>query len=241
MIRCTIGLVLVGMAMTGTVFAQGFLGFRLLDLDGSNVRWAVGDDRPAIVTYGVVSDLMRFPKARNCAGIVPLDGLLATSRIDRADFDREVAAAFAMWERVANIEFRRTDDIGSAGILIGAQEQPLGHAYANVDYRVGPGKVREIDKSVICLNPDKAWKIGFGGSLAVYDLRYTIAHEIGHAIGLDHPDPADQLMSFKYHEGFRTPQNGDVEGAIRLYGRRQPAKSTSTQDPGPPRTADRPG
>ncbi len=227
--------------MTGTVFAQGFLGFRLLDIDGRNVRWPGVEDRPAIVTYAVVSNPMRYPKARNCASIVPLDGLLATSRIDQADFDREVAAAFAAWQQVANIEFRKTGDPGSAGILIGAQAQPLGHAYANVDYRLGPGKVREIDKSLICLNPDKSWKIGFDGSLAVYDLRYTIAHEIGHAIGLDHPDPADQLMSFKYHEGFRTPQNGDVEGAIRLYGRRQPAKSISTKDPGTPRSADTPG
>jgi hypothetical protein len=58
----------------------------------------------------------------------------------------------------------------------------------------------------------------FGGSLAVYDLRYTITHEIGRAIGLDHPVPAGQLMPFRYQEQFRALQAGDIEGAVQLYG-----------------------
>src|SRR5262249_26938880 len=100
--------------------------------------------------------------------------------------------------------------------------QPVGRAFANVDYRPGPGKIGDIERSLICLNPSRSWKIGFGGSAAAYDLRYTIAHEIGHAIGLDHPDPDGQLMSFKYQEDFRTLQTGDVQGAVRLYGNRMP-------------------
>ena len=49
----------------------------------------------------------------------------------------------------------------------------------------------------------------------------AIAHEIGHAIGLDHPEPHGQIMSMRYHEEFRTLQAGDVSGAVRIYGPRR--------------------
>jgi hypothetical protein len=75
-----------------------------------------------------------------------------------------------------------------------------------------------MQKSRICLNPTKLWKIGFDGNLDVYDIRYTIAHAVGHAIGLDHPSPSGELMSFRYKEDLRTLQPGDVAGAMALYG-----------------------
>src|SRR5262249_25456770 len=56
--------------------------------------------------------------------------------------------------------------------------------------------------------------------LDVYDLRCTIAHEIGHAIGLDHPSAAGQLMSYRYDEKHSGLQSGDIKGAMLLYGPR---------------------
>ena len=104
---------------------------------------------------------------------------------------------------------------------LGAQADPVGYAYADVQYvKDGTGTQRQIDRSLICLNPIKRWKVGFDGNLAVYDLRYTIAHEIGHAIGLNHPEPHGQLMSRDYLESFRSLQAGDVNGAVRIYGAR---------------------
>ncbi len=78
----------------------------------------------------------------------------------------------------------------------------------------------EIERAQICLNPDTPWKVGFNGNVDVYDLRYAIAHEIGHAIGLDHPQTAQALMSYKYNEQFRELQQGDRAGAVALYGAR---------------------
>ena len=110
-------------------------------------------------------------------------------------------------------------------ILIGAQADPVGYAYADVQYvKDGTGTLGQIDRSLICLNPIKLWKVGFDGNLAVYDLRYTIAHEIGHAIGLNHPEPHGQLMSMDYLESFRSLQAGDVSGAVRIYGARRAAQ-----------------
>ncbi len=60
--------------------------------------------------------------------------------------------------------------------------------------------------------------MGFDGNLAVYDLRYTFTHEIGHAIGLDHPDSAEALMAYRYDEHAQTLQPSDIAAAQRLYG-----------------------
>ena len=118
-----------------------------------------------------------------------LDTLLTASRIAQEAARAEIAAAFAMWEAVANIGFREAADPAQADILIGAQVEPEGWAFANVFYDTASSEpVKPISRALICLNPEKRWKIGFNGDLRTYDVRYTIAHEIGHTIGLDHPE-----------------------------------------------------
>lgn len=239
----------------GVTSAWRMVDYRLLQLDGHQVKWgasALGTG--ATVRYTLIPAAMDFGETRNCRGLQPLDGLLAASRIDPKLVAGEVAAAFAMWERAANITFQAVDHPAVADILIGAQARPRGRAFTEVIYdrkasvvkaaagalsppnaRAPSAGVRPIDKALICLNPEKPWKIGFGGDVEVYDLRYTIAHEIGHAIGLDHPGPSGQLMGFAYEEEFRALQTGDLAGAIALYGRRglpvakMPAPATPTR------------
>jgi hypothetical protein len=223
-----LGLALAGLAGIGGVQAQTYLGFRLLDFEGIYVRWGGSSAAPeaVTVTYDFVKSEVHFADARNCQGMVPVDAMLAASRIDRAAFEKEVAAAFDMWEQVANIHFVRASEGSRPNILIGAQADPVGHAWADVKYaKNGPGNVHAIERSLICLNPVKRWKVGFDGNLTVYDLRYTIAHEAGHAIGLDHPEPTHgQLMSMSYQEDFRTLQSGDVSGAVQIYGAKKTAQ-----------------
>ena len=217
-----LGLVLAGLVGFGGAHAGTFLQFRLLDFDGIFVRWGGTEAQTVTVTYAFVERPVEFEDARNCAAMVPIDGLLEKSDLDAGTFHREVAAAFRMWEQVADIRFVPAAPGTKPGILIGAQRDPIAFAFADVAYaKAGPPALRAIERSLICLNPVKRWKIGFDGNLAVYDLRYTIAHEIGHAIGLDHPEPHGQLMSRRYQEGFRTPQPGDVSGIVRIYGPRR--------------------
>jgi hypothetical protein len=97
-------------------------------------------------------------------------------------------------------------------------------AFADVFFdTASPERVKPISQSLICLNPAKRWKIGFDGDLKVYDLRYALAHEIGHAIGLDHPAAVGQIMGYRYEERFRSLQSGDTEGLALLYGARTPS------------------
>jgi Matrixin len=197
-------------------------GYLLLRLDGHYVKWgssAFGTH--AALRYAFVAKPMRNDGAINCASMAPVEPLLAASAIPADAFAHEVAAAFALWEEATNISFARTDDPANADILIGAEGNPTGYAFTNVDYdHQGVGPVRRIAKSLICLNPTRHWKVGFDGNLEAYDVRYTMAHEIGHAIGLDHPSPSGELMSFRYGEDFRGLRPGDVAGAVALYGAR---------------------
>lgn len=197
--------------------------FLLLKLDGAYVKWGepvLG--KGATVRYAFVASNTRFPEARNCEAMTSLDEPLQKFGIQPEQLRAETAAAFRLWESAADIRFQAVDEPAQADILIGGQLLPRGRAFANVVYtETEGGATRRLKQSLICINQTQPWKIGFGGDPKAYDLRYTIAHEIGHAIGLNHPGPSGQLMGFKYSEGFRTLQAGDMEGAVALYGSRE--------------------
>lgn len=194
--------------------------YRLLVLGGGTVKWGAPTlGEGARVTYAVASRAFRFEGARNCGEIAPLDALLAKNDVDETVFENELDLAFRAWSAVANVHFQRVAET-EADILIGAQAIPRGRAFTNVVHEP-PAQgttAGRILGSVICLNPEEGWKIGFDGDLEVYDLRYTMMHEIGHAIGLDHPESVDAVMDFRYTEAFASLRQGDREGAANLYG-----------------------
>lgn len=201
--------------------------YRLLVLGGQTARWTVpSGGLPAKITYAFLREATTFPGARNCDAMLPPEAALRRSKIDMSGFRREVRAAFSAWEQAANIVFEEVSAPRDAGILIGADAKSRGRAFTNVALRERDampqqrGPAGSIRQSLICLNPDQPWKVGFDGNLDVYDVRFTVTHEIGHAIGLDHPSPEGQLMSYRYVEKSRGLQPGDVAGAVALYGRR---------------------
>lgn len=213
--------------------AQELIAFRLLRLEGHQVRWQPPPGgAPAVVTYRVATESMEFPSARNCRRMAKLDDLLERSGISAEAAAQEIAAAFAMWEAAANIRFRQVDGKATADIVIGAQAEPEGWAFADVFYDASfKGRIKPISQSLVCLNPLRPWKVGFDGDLKTYDIRYTLAHEIGHAIGLDHPQGGGQIMGYRYEERFRTLQPGDVRGAVLLYGEPRQVSAESSIDP----------
>jgi hypothetical protein len=213
--------------------AQGAETFRVLKIDGHPVRWQPpADGGPRVITYRLVTAPTRFPSARNCRGLTSLDDLVARSGLAAPAIREEVAAAFAMWEAAANVTFREAAADAPADILIGAQMEPEGWAFADVFYNTAsPEAIKPISQALVCLNPTRPWKIGFDGDLKSYDLRYTLAHEIGHAIGLDHPAGGNQIMGYRYEERFRALQPGDIRGAVALYGAPAPATVLVAADP----------
>ncbi len=195
--------------------------FRLLMIGGAQARWMAKDTRPLTLKYAIVKTAMRTANATNCGGMAPPTGLLETSRISSNEFRSVLAKAFTIWQQHINVSFEETDDQNQADIAIGEQSDPTGFAFANVSVgAISQGDIGSITKAAICLNPQKKWKIGYDGNLAVYDLVHTFTHEIGHAIGLDHPSRNGHLMSFRYAELNDGLSDGDIEGAVALYGPR---------------------
>ncbi len=195
-------------------------GYRLLELDGYKVKW--GDRRLGVgasISYAFAGKTLRFDDARNCRDLAPIKAL-SGEKLSMETLAQEAAAAFRVWERAAGLSFHEVDDPRDADIILGAQGQPSGRAYANVSYVADQDEgVRAIEQALVCLNPDHEWKVGFDGDEDVYDIRYTLIHEIGHAIGLDHPGPSGQVMAFRYTEAFENLQPGDLRGVQLLYGR----------------------
>lgn len=203
----------------------------LLRLAGRHVKWgepAYGSE--ACVTYAFLDRPRRFDGARNCAEMEPLDALLARSSISPVAFAREVQAAFALWAAAADLRFRRVADPERADILIGGQRGGRGVAFTNIrEGGRGRGPIDGIGQATICLDPSERWEVGIDGDPKTYNLRYVAAHEIGHAIGLDHLGREGGVMGFAYRELIRSPAElrlapGDVAAVARLYG---PAGGTS--------------
>ncbi len=179
----------------------------------------------------------------NCSSMHAFADIVASSPgITVAAAARELRGAFAAWESAANIAFVEVSDPGLANIVVGAQNFPAGRAFTNLSYASshgiqpvekalgGPGPFAEagdaavggtasgIEQSYVCLNPSLRWKTGFDGNLDIYDLRHTFTHEIGHAIGLDHPGSSGAIMAYRYDERVRELQPSDVAAAQSLYG-----------------------
>ncbi|WP_091645612.1 matrixin family metalloprotease [Aquisalimonas asiatica] len=194
-------------------------GYRLLQLDGYKVKW--GEQHlgaGATVSYALADEALRFDNARNCRDLESMKALSAGD-LSMETLEHETAAAFRVWERAAGLSFHRVSDVREADIIVGAQGRPRGRAFANVAYGgEAEAGVRPIEQALVCLNPEQEWKVGFDGDKDVYDIRYTLIHEIGHAIGLDHPGPSGQVMGFRYTEAFDALQPGDLRGVQRLYG-----------------------
>lgn len=208
--------------------------FRPLVLEGSAVRWRGEMPRAgARVSFAFASRATVTPGARNCAEVTTVSRLLDTSGLEMRALREAFVTAAARWTRVADIEFYEASDESSADIIVGAQTRPLGRAFANVSLRgTAVGGVRDIARSVICLNPEHRWKIGFDGNLEVYDLVHTFTHEIGHAIGLDHPATSGFLMSPRYDEKIHDLTAGDVAGVVALYGPRRAHAASMRQTNG---------
>ena len=221
--------VLLAFVLMGLGVSSGFAAaYRLLVLDGHPVKWGSAQyNAGATLTYSFVREPAKFPDAINCKAMVPAASMLERSKIAEQDFRAEISEAFREWERAANLLFTYVEDPANADILIGAQEKPHGIAFTNVWHSLAAGsEIATLKRASICFNPQLTWESALDGNMQTLSIRQVTAHEIGHAIGLDHPGKTGQLMGYSYSEELPGLHAGDVMGAVKLYGL-PPSLSTS--------------
>lgn len=183
----------------------------------------------------------------NCGSMNAFSDVVASSPEVSVELAKqELKAAFAAWEQSAALTFVEVEDASSANIVIGAAYSPEGRAFANLSVKSqtpvsrGLGKIdsgkalksksfedqREsdflaIEQAYVCLSPQARWKAGLDGNVEIYDLRYTFTHEIGHAIGLDHPGRSGAVMAYRYEERGQQLTPSDISAVQKLYGPRR--------------------
>jgi hypothetical protein len=213
--------------------------YRVLRLDGQMLKWGPPEiGAPAEVSWGFTTAHEVFANAVNCGWMAPMALMSDAWGGDPARLERIAAEAFAMWSGASGIVFRRAAPGQQPDILIGAQAEPRRIAFANVwhDAAAARDGVAPLRKATICFNPDRAWSTRLGlPPKGAQDFRTVLAHEIGHAIGLDHPGAAGTLMGFADQGPLDGLAPGDAAGVRLLYGERRadaPSPSRVSQTEG---------
>jgi hypothetical protein len=210
------GVLTVVAALSAALPARAGGDYRLLDIDGHAVKWGAPElGRGAVVTWRLAFAHGTAPGRENCRRTTGLDGLLMRAGLKREDALRAADAAFALWSKAADIRFVPAGTTGVADITIVAEADDDGIAYTDVTPSAESGHTVSLSRAVVCLNPQAKWITAPTGT---YRLAYVLAHEIGHAIGLDHPGPTGALMSFEYDSKRDELAPGDIAGAALLYG-----------------------
>lgn len=76
-------------------------------------------------------------------------------------------------------------------------------------------------KTDILFNSAFSWDVYHGPTLAVVDFRRVAAHELGHALGLDHETTVSALMA-PFIGDIEYPTSDDLGGLVALYGASAP-------------------
>lgn len=139
--------------------------------------------------------------------------------LDQAAVETAIETALNAWSQVADITFtqttlaRQTDSLDIRFTSLDGTGGVLAQAYLPDD--VNPSRLA----GDIQFDASERWEIGNSLGSAAFDLVYVAAHEIGHALGLDHLNVAGAVMrpSVSPTQSFRALAAADVDAILALY------------------------
>jgi hypothetical protein len=171
----------------------------------------------------------------SCNGTYEPAGCSITSLADfmPLGFENEITRAFDAWSSVADLTFVEVADSGEAfgvpgasgDIRIGGHEfdgssGTLAHGYY-------PQSISSSAPGDIHFDTEDVWTTSF--TSPGFDIFQVFAHELGHALGLDHTNVPHSLLNPYYSESFSGPQADDIAGIQYLYG--PPAANNQVPEP----------
>ena len=121
--------------------------------------------------------------------------------------------AFAQWSEICDIEPTRTDSAKTANIYARSgtgKSKGLDARGGTLGWSELPCDVHENVQLDQMFDEAEAWS--FNMAVAV------ICHELGHALGLPHLNNGN-LMAPYYDPNITSPQKGDIEEIVKLYGK----------------------
>jgi Ca2+-binding RTX toxin-like protein len=145
---------------------------------------------------------------------------------DLKTFKAEIVNAFAMWSKVAKVDFKLVSDSANVDIRLGfgfldGGGEVLARATTTTTARPGYDRVDHativFDESEIFLNNSGIPRFPITEGHSIISVA---AHEIGHVLGLNHSDSVAALMNSAYNTSYAGPMSDDISGARNLYGAR---------------------
>ena len=180
---------------------------------GGEGKWGSGPDGTgAVVTFSFMDTGVDLSAEGGGAANTALDDFLP------AGYRDAIEEAFDAWSAVANVMFVEVPDQGEAlywgghgsgDIRIGGHDMDGAGGTLAHGFFPSPNGLNAAGD--IHLDTSENWVTGF-------DVFQVFAHEVGHALGLDHSSAPVSLMNPYYGESFRGPKFDDMLGAQELYG-----------------------
>lgn len=187
-------------------------------LGGANNKWGSPTlGTGATISWGLTGSI--DCSSEGSATCTPLSSFMPSG------FLAEINAAFSAWSNVANLTFVQVVDNGVAAGAAGANADirisgiPMDGAGGTLAYAYFPPPPNGFSTTGdMFFDTAEPWDIGFAGS--GFSIFQVVAHELGHALGLDHTGVPNSLMNPFYSEAFSGPQADDIAGMQALYGLR---------------------
>ncbi|MDX8389146.1 MAG: Ig-like domain-containing protein, partial [Mariprofundaceae bacterium] len=110
-----------------------------------------------------------------------------------------------------------TFSANDCGLVFGAGVLAVTTSWTSTAFLNGASTTTRVDSDIV-FNSSVSWDVHSGADTGINrDFRRVAAHELGHAVGIDHDNGSIALMNTHYGS-IEAPQSDDIAALIALYG-----------------------